>query len=167
MSEKLQPSEETGPRGGPQVDVALFSRVEQLLQSVRLTQEERIVVDTRDVASDVHSARKEYEMGHLDEALRAVSRVSAAFEQRVSQWEQRARKKESDKLKLSIAQIRKMHAEHTGVRTRVQLVKAQLRRLRGGLDQLVTQNAPASFKGPPAAEPPARTTEPREPPGSG
>ena len=75
-------------------------------------------------------------MGHLDQALRCVNRVSSSFDQKVAQWEQRARKKELDKQKLSMLQIRKMHAEHTAVRTRVELVRAQLRRLRSGLDQM-------------------------------
>jgi septum formation topological specificity factor MinE len=75
-------------------------------------------------------------MGHLDQSLRAVARVSASFDQLVAQWESLARRKEQHRQNLSMLQIRKMHAEHTGVRTRVQLVKAQIRRLRGGLDQL-------------------------------
>ena len=75
-------------------------------------------------------------MGHLDQSLRAVNRVSASFDQTVAQWENLARRKEQKKQNLSMLQIRKMHAEHTGVRTRVQLVRAQLRRLRTGLDQL-------------------------------
>ena len=136
MSERLPGSEDTRPRGGLQVDAALFTRVQQLIQSVRLTQDERIVVETGEIAAAVHVARKEFEMGHVDQAFRAVTRVSAAFDQKVAQWEQRARKKEQEKQKLSMLQIRKMQAEHAGVRTRVNLVKAQVRRLRSGLDQL-------------------------------
>lgn len=136
MAEQIPIREETTARAGGPVDAALFSRVEQLIQSVRFTQDERIAVETGDVASDVHVARKELEMGHLDQAFRTVNRVSTSFDQKVAQWENLARKKEQHKQNLSMLQIRKMHAEHTGVRTRVQLVRAQLRRLRTGLDQL-------------------------------
>lgn len=136
MSEQVPISEETAARAGGLVDAALFSRVEQLIQRARLTQDERIAVETGGVASEVHVARKEFEMGHLDQSLRAVTRVAASFDQTVAQWENLARRKEQTKQNLSMLQIRKMHAEHTGVRTRVQLVKAQLRRLRTGLDQL-------------------------------
>ncbi|MCH5372851.1 MAG: hypothetical protein JJ992_02655 [Planctomycetes bacterium] len=123
-------------RSGPEVDVGLFSRVQQLIQSVRLTQDERIAVQTGDLGAEVHVARKEFEMGHLDQSLRAVVRFSASFDQRVAQWESRARQKESQKRNLSMLQIRKMTAEHAGVRSRVELVRAQLRRLRVGLEQL-------------------------------
>jgi len=144
MSEQVPVSEEMAARAGSPVDAALFSRVEQLIQSARLIQDERTVVETGSAASEVHTARKEFEMGHLDQALRTVGRVSASFDQMVAQWESLARRKEQQKQNLSMLQIRKMHAEHTGVRTRVQLVKAQLRRLRGGLDQLErTAGSPA------------------------
>jgi hypothetical protein len=135
MSEQVPLGEETSARAGAPVDAALFSRVEQLIQSVRLTQDERIAVETGGAASEVHTARKEFEMGHLDQSLRAVNRVSASFDQMVSQWENLARRREQQKQNMSMLQIRKMLAEHTGVRTRVQLVRAQIRRLRGGLDQ--------------------------------
>ena len=78
MSQNLPGSDETGSRGGQPVDAALFSRVEQLINSVRLIQDERVVVETRDVASEVHSARKEFEMGHLEQALRGANRISSA-----------------------------------------------------------------------------------------
>jgi hypothetical protein len=136
MSEQVPFNEEMAAGAGSPVDASLFSRVEQLIQSARLIQDERTVVETGSAASEVHTARKEFEMGHLERALRAVGRVSASFDQMVAQWESLARRKEQQKQNLSMLQIRKMHAEHTGVRTRVQLVRAQLRRLRGGLDQL-------------------------------
>jgi hypothetical protein len=136
MGEQVPLSEETTACAGGLVDAAIFSRAEHLIQSARLTQDERIAVETGGAASEVHVARKEFEMGHLDQALRAVDRVSASFDQMASQWENLARKREQHKQNLSMLQIRKMHAEHTGVRTRVQLVKAQLGRLRTGIDQL-------------------------------
>lgn len=138
-------SEETTARPSGPVDAALFSQVEQLIQRVRLTQDERIAVETGSASSEVHVARKEFDMGHLDQAVRAITRVSASFDQSVSQWENLARRKEQQKQNMSMLQIRKMHAEHTGVRTRVQLVKAQLRKLRIGLDQLekMTWSKPA------------------------
>lgn len=156
MSEQLPGSEGLSPRGGLQVDAGLFSRVQQLIQSVRLTQEERVAVETGEVASEVHMARKEFEMGHIEQAFRGVNRVSGAFDQKVAQWEQRARKKELEKQKLSMLQIRKMQAEHAGVRTRVNLVKAQLRRLRSGLDQLdnLIQNQAAAAKAAAVEQPP-------------
>ena len=168
MTERISESEATRPRGGLQVDAALFSRVQQLIHSVRLTQDERVVVETGDLAADVHVARKEFEMGHLDQAFRAVNRLSAACDQKIAQWEQRARKKELEKQKLSMLQIRKMQAEHAGVRTRIQLVKAQLRRLRSGLDQLdnlAPSQAVASTE-PAVQEQPARAVEPRVPEGA-
>jgi seryl-tRNA synthetase len=75
-------------------------------------------------------------MGHLDQAFQAVKRLSASFDRQVAQWENLARKKEQNKQKLSMQQLRKMIAEHSGVRTRVQLVKTQVQRLRTSLDQL-------------------------------
>jgi hypothetical protein len=145
--------EEPAARPGGTVDAALFSQVEQLIQRVRLTQDERIAVETGGVASEVHVARKEYDMGHLDQAVRAITRVSASFDQSVAQWENLARRKEQQKQNMSMLQIRKMHAEHTGVRTRAQLVKTQLRKLRIGLDQLekMTCNKSAESE-PPGAE---------------
>jgi len=136
MDDQVPMSESPAVRVGAQVDAALFSRVEQVIQRARLTQDERIAVETGSVASEVHVARKEFEMGHLDQAIRAVMRVSASFDQRVSQWENLARSKEQNKRNMSMLQIRKMTSEHSGVRTRVELVRAQLRRLRTGLDQL-------------------------------
>ncbi len=136
MAERVPTSEELAARGGGLVDAALFSRVEQLIQSVRLIQDERVAVETGGPAAEVHTARKEFEMGHLDRSLRAVTRVSGSFDQLVAQWENLARRKEQQKQNMSMLQIRKMQAENTGVRTRVQLVKAQIRRLRTGLDQL-------------------------------
>ena len=75
-------------------------------------------------------------MGHLDQAARAITRVTSSFDQCVSQWENLARRREQQKQNMSMLQIRKMQAENTGVRTRVQLVKAQLRKLRIGLEQM-------------------------------
>jgi len=167
MSDKTSNSETTGPRGGPEVDTALFSRVQQLINSVRLIQDGRVTVDTGGIASDVHVARKEFEMGHIDQALAAVNRLANSFDQKVGQWENAARRKELHKQKLSMQQLRKMHAEHSGVRTRVQLVKAQLRRLRVGLDHLdklresrpVASEEPASER-PAVQEQSGDTTEP-------
>jgi hypothetical protein len=166
MSEKTSDSEATGPRGGPEVDTALFSRVQQLINSVRLIQDGRITVDTGGIASDVHVARKEFEMGHIDQAFAGVNRLSNSFDQKVGQWENAARRKELHKQNLSMQELRKMHAEHSGVRTRVQLVKAQLRRLRVGLDHLdklrtsqpVASEEPASDS--PVQEQSGDTTEP-------
>ncbi len=64
------------------------------------------------------------------------------------------RQKESQKQKLSMLDIRKMTAEHAGVRSRVELVRAQLRRLRVGLDQIVN----SADK--PAVSPASAETEP-------
>jgi hypothetical protein len=162
MSDNTPDSEKSVPRSGVQVDTGLFSRVEQLIQSARLTQNERVTVETRDISSEVHVARKEFEMGHIEPSLRSVSRLSASFEQRVAQWESLARKKEQDKLKLSLDQIRKMHAEHSAVRTRVQLVRTQIRRLRSGLDQVNTlmQSPAGPSAGPAAPAQPAATKPP-------
>jgi hypothetical protein len=158
MADAPAQGEEAIRRGGPEIDVGLFSRVQQLIQSVRLTQDERIVVQTGDVASDVHTARKEFELGHGEQALRAVTRFSSSFDQKVAQWESRARQKESQKLKMSMLQIRKMQAEHSAVRTRVELARAQVRRLRVGLDQL--ENAPRSQPAPAEADGVAAATQP-------
>ena len=136
MTRQNPAPEESAARSNAPVDVALFSQVEQLIQRVRLTQEERVVVETGNVASEVHAARKEFDMGHLDQAARAITRVTSSFDQCVSQWENLARRREQQKQNMSMLQIRKMQAENTGVRTRVQLVKAQLRKLRIGLEQM-------------------------------
>ncbi len=170
MSEETPDNETTGPRSGPDVDIALFSRVQQLINSVRLIQDGRITVDTGGIASDVHIARKEFEMGHIDQAFAAVNRLSNSFDLKVGQWENAARRKELHKQNLSMQQLRKMHAEHSQVRTRVQLVRAQLRRLRTGLDHLdklkasqrVVSEEPAS-EGPIVQEQPAETIEPSVP----
>jgi len=170
MSEKTPNSETTSHGGGPEVNISVFSRVRQLINSVRLTQDGRITVDTADIALDVHTARKEFEMGHIDQAFAGVKRLSNSFDQKVDQWEKVARRKEVFKQKLSLAQIKKMHAEHSGVRTRVQLAKAQLRRLRVGLDhldklresQLVASERPA-LEGPAVQRQPAEATEPSVP----
>jgi hypothetical protein len=139
------------------VDIGLFSRVQQLIQSVRLTQDERVVVETSDVGSEVHTARKEFEMRHLDQALRAVTRVSAGFDQKVAQWENLARRKESQKQKMSMLEIRKMTAEHSQVRTRIGLARAQIRRLRVGLDQMENvRNQPDTSSASGSAEPPPK-----------
>jgi hypothetical protein len=151
MSDALPEGQDTTRRRGTDVDTGLFSRVQQLIQSVRLTQDERVVVETGDVSSEVHAARKEFEMGRVDQALRAVARISSGFDQKVSQWESRARRKESQKQQMAMGQIRKMTAEHSQVRTRIELVKAQIRRLRVGLDQM--ENTPRSQ--PQGPEPPA------------
>jgi hypothetical protein len=159
MTDTNSPAEESALRGGPEVDIGLFSRVQQLISSVRLTQDERVAVTTGDLAADVHIARKEFEMEHFEEAFRAVNRISSGFDQKVAQWESRARQKESQKQKLSMLDIRKMTAEHAGVRSRVELVRAQVRRLRVGLDQIVNSAdspaiSPASAEsGPEPADP--------------
>lgn len=175
MSETTSNSEKTIPGGGPEVDIALFSRVQQLINSVRLIQNGRITVDTVGIASDVHVAKKEFEMGHFDRSFAAVNRLANSFDQKVGQWESAARRKELHKQKLSMEQLRKMHAEHSGVRTRVQLVKAQLRRLRVGLDHLEKQqesqlrtsegSAPEESQSeePAVQEPSAETAEPSKP----
>ena len=165
MTEEIPGIGETRPRGGLQVEAAIFSRVQQLIHSVRLTQDERIVAETGSVASEVHIARKEFEMGHIDQAFRAVTRFSTAFDQKVAQWENLARKKERNKQQLSMQQVRKMNAEHAGVRTRIQLIQAQLRRLRSGLDQLdnLAQSHAAASEQPAVPEPSAKTVELRVP----
>lgn len=144
MSNQNAGSGGAGFRGGPEVDIGLFSRVQQLIHGVRLTQDERIAVQTSDVASEVHVARKEFEMGHVEQALRAIVRVSAGVDQKVAQWESRARQKESQKRNLSMLQIRKMNSEHAQVRARVELLRGQLRRLRVGLDQLNNSPPPTN-----------------------
>jgi len=165
MDDPFPTSEGPTVRTGAQVDTALFSRVEQLIQRARLTQEERIAVETGSVASEVHVARKEFDMGHLDQAIRAVVRVSASFDQRVSQWENLARTKEQNKRNMSMLQIRKMNAEHSGVRTRVELVRAQLRRLRTGLDQLemITSSQAVASEEPEPELPRSERSEDRSP----
>jgi hypothetical protein len=168
MSDTTPDNEKTPARIGVQVDTGLFSRVEQLVSSARLTQNERIAVETRDIASEVHIARKEFDMRHIEPSLRSVNRLSASFEQRVAQWESLARRKEQDKLKLSLDQIRKMHAEHSAVRTRVQLVRTQIRRLRSGLDQMNTlmQSPAGAAAGPTVPTQPAATPAPDARPGA-
>jgi len=136
MDNSIPRGAESARGGGPEVDIGLFSLAQQLIQRVRFTQDERVVVETGDIASDVHTARKEFEMGHIHQSLQAVARCCAGFDQMVAQWESRARRKEAQKQKLSMQQIRKMHAEHSGVRTRAELARTHLRRLRVGLDQL-------------------------------
>lgn len=173
MMDRNSPSEEAALRSAPDVDIGLFSRVQQLISSVRLTQDERGIVPTGDVAADVHTARKEFDLRHIEESFRAVNRISSAFDQKVAQWESRARQKESQKQKLSMLDIRKMTAEHAGVRSRVELVRAQLRRLRVGLDQIVNSadrpaGSPASAEiepspdetRPPSVPPPAAAPHP-------
>jgi len=164
MSRQNPTSADSAARANAPVDTALFSQVEQLIQRVRLTQDERVAVETAGVASEVHVARKEFEMSHLDQAARIILRVTNSFDQCVTQWENQARRKEQQKQGMSMLQIRKMQAENTGVRTRVQLVKAQLRKLRIGLDQMEKMAWSQPAEPPSAAAPDAAAPAVEAPP---
>jgi len=133
-------SDATDKDGGREVGLENLGALRQAIQSARFTQKEQLVVQTGDILAGINDVRRELRIGHVSESLRAVDRLSASFEQKVSQWERLATAKEQNLSRspgsVSLGEITKMRSEHAIVRNAYRLAKTKFRRLRIEVEQL-------------------------------
>ena len=133
-------SDATDNEAGREVGLENLGALRQAVQSARFTQKEQLVVQTGDILAGINDVRRELRIGHVSESLRAVDRLSASFEQKVSQWERLATAKEQNLSRspgsISLGEITKMRSEHARVRNAYRLAKTKFRRLRNEVEQL-------------------------------
>ena len=119
-----------------QLAVGDFGTVIQLVSAVRLSQNGRIVVNLSDVSSGLNSARRELEIGNLDEAAKSVQKLCSTNDKKIRSWENQARQREAQSAAMSMSERDKMRAEHHGVRNRYRMTQTQFRRLSKLLEEL-------------------------------
>ena len=140
---------------GMEINLGDFTRTQGLMKSLRLLLNNQVVVPVEEIASGVGEAGRKFKMGDIEEANQDVTRLYAAFGQKVSQWENQARGLEQqmrmeaakNPKSISIDKMNRMKSEQVAVRTRIRTAEVQFRRLHQGLDQAFTnlqrQPAPA------------------------
>ena len=111
-----------------------FGTLIQLVSSSHLTQQGRIVVNLSDVAANLNSARREFEIGSFQESIKRVQQLLTTNEKRVRDWENQARQRETQSAQMSMTERDKMRAEHHGVRNRYRMAQTHFRRLLSAMD---------------------------------
>ena len=114
-----------------------FGTLIQLINSARLTQANRIVVNLSDVAAGLNSARREFEIGGFEESPKRVQQLLSTMEKRIRDWENRARQRESQSAQMSMTERDKMRAEHHGVRNRYRMSQTHFRRLQTAMQDVL------------------------------
>ena len=140
------PNEVQQPASGMEINLGDFTRTQGLMKSLRLTLDNQIVIPVEEIASGVGEAGRKFKMGDLEQAHQDVARLYAAFGQKASQWDARARSLEQQmRLKvsknpkaISIDTMSRMKSEQVAVRTRIATAEVHFRRLHQGLDQAYT-----------------------------
>lgn len=137
-----------------EINLGDFTRTGGLMKSLRLTIDNQIVIHMEDVAGGVSDAGRKFKMGDIEQANLDVIRLYAAFGQKTSQWESRARSLEQqmrtqaakNPKSISIEAMNRMKSEQTAVRTRISTAEVHFRRLQQGLDQVYTNFKKANLK---------------------
>lgn len=159
------PGEEKQPASGMEVNPGDFTRTGGLMKSLRLVLNNQIVIPLEDIAGGLSDAGRKFKMGDIEQANLDVTRLYAAFGQKTSQWESRARSLEQqmrtqavkNPKSISIDKMSRMKSEQTAVRTRISTAEVHFRRLQQGLEQTYTnlkstnlkkQSAPAASQSP-------------------
>gem|GEM_PF-3056244 len=143
---------------GMEVNLGDFTRAEGLMKSLRLALDNQIVIPVEEIAGGLNDAARKFKMGELEQANRDVARLYAAFGQKTSQWDARARALEQEMRlqvsknpkSISIDTMNRMKAEQVAVRTRIATAEVHFRRLQQGLDQAYSnlQSQPVPGIGP-------------------
>jgi hypothetical protein len=172
------PTEAPQPPSGMEINLGDFTRTQGLMKSLRLMLDNQIVIPVEEIASGVGEAGRKFKMGDLEQANQDVARLYAAFGQKASQWDARARSLEQERRlqvsknpkAISIDTMSRMKAEQVAVRTRIATAEVHFRRLHQGLDQAYTNlksqpvpgipaNFLAAFKAASLADRPAIVTQ--------
>ncbi len=153
-----EPGEGKELPGGMEINLGDFTRTQGLMKSLRLMLDNQIVIPVEEIASGVGEAGRKFKMGDLAQAHQDIARLYAAFGQRTSQWEARARSLEQQRRTqisknpraVSIDTMNRMKAEHVAVRSRIATAEVHFRRLHQGLDVAYTslQSQPVPGIGP-------------------
>jgi len=134
------------PPTGMEINLGDFTRTQGLMKSLRLMLDNQIVIPVEEIASGVGEAGRKFKMGDLEQAHQDVARLYAAFGQRTSQWDARARSLEQqmrlqvskNPKSISIDTMSRMKSEQVAVRSRIATAEVHFRRLHQGLDQAYT-----------------------------
>ena len=134
------------PASGMEINLGDFTRTQGLMKSLRLMLDNQIVIPVEEIASGVGEAGKKFKMGDLEQANQDVARLYAAFGQKTSQWDARARNLEQqmrlqvskNPKAISIDTMSRMKSEQVAVRSRIATAEVHFRRLHQGLDQAYT-----------------------------
>ncbi len=137
------PSEVQQPASGMEINLGDFTRTHGLMKSLRLVLDNQIVIPVEEIASGVGEAGRKFNMGDLEQAHQDVARLYAAFGQKASQWDARARALEQqmrmqvskNPKAISIDTMSRMKSEQVAVRSRIATAEVHFRRLHQGLDQ--------------------------------
>jgi hypothetical protein len=146
------------PASGMEINLGDFTRTQGLMKSLRLMLDNQIVIPVEEIASGVGEAGRKFKMGDLEQANQDIARLYAAFGQKSSQWDARARNLEQqmrlqvskNPKAISIDTMSRMKSEQTAVRSRIATAEVHFRRLHQGLDQAYTnlQSQPVAGTGP-------------------
>ncbi len=116
---------------------AFFTQTQVILNTLRLTLDNQVVVSTSDLGSKMESARRSFQhSGNLVMVIQDVSRIAAMFRQRVQSWEREVQNRERNKHGMNGTLIQRIKAEIAHVRSRIHGIDRAVIKLEVKLHQM-------------------------------
>ena len=142
INDSSQPEEQDGQNSnsvytGSEPIFSVFMQTQVNLQSVRMTIKGRVLHQVSDLVSAIEVARREFRhIGDPHKAMQDTKRIQAVYDQRVQDWNRTASGLERDKRGMSGQELQKMKAEHTRVRSSLNVLNRYFTKLEVELSQI-------------------------------
>ena len=116
---------------------SVFMQAQVNLQTTRLTIKERVVQNVSDLVAEMELARREFmHLGNATKAIQDCKRIGTTFEQRAQEWNRAAQAIERDTRNMSGNDAKRMRAEHSRIRTSLNVLNRYFTKLEVELNQI-------------------------------